>query len=185
VDHGYHESDLSEPTRDLHRALRSVMEELEAIDWYQQRIDVAGDADLREILVHNRDEEMEHAAMGIAWLQRKIPEFAAQLRRHVSSAGEPAGGGSGADAEPPAGPGDHGGLLKRRLAPIAPAGWKEIDEVARERLHGNLSVRRRVPFDGPHGPALASHSPEEVHLFLGESFAFQVLEPRAAVELRV
>ena len=56
---GYHEAaeSLTPRTRDLHRAIVSLMEELEAIDWYQQRVDAAGDAALREILAHNRDEE--------------------------------------------------------------------------------------------------------------------------------
>ena len=73
----YHEpiDELSEQTRERHRALVSLMEELEAIDWYQQRIDAATDEELREILDHNRQEEIEHAAMTLEWLRRRIPEF--------------------------------------------------------------------------------------------------------------
>jgi len=60
---GFHESeeDLAPSTRDMHRAIVSLMEELEAIDWYQQRVDASKDTELREILQHNRDEEKEHA----------------------------------------------------------------------------------------------------------------------------
>ena len=60
---GFHESteDLTSQTLDLHRAIRSLMEELEAIDWYQQRVDATKDDALRAILAHNRDEEKEHA----------------------------------------------------------------------------------------------------------------------------
>jgi ferritin-like protein len=86
---GFHESDdrLRPSTRDMHRALASLMEELEAVDWYQQRVDAAGDADLRGILAHNRDEEIEHAAMLLEWLRRQNPAFDAQLRRYLFSAG--------------------------------------------------------------------------------------------------
>jgi hypothetical protein len=102
----YHErhEDLSEQTRDLHRALTSLMEELEAVDWYQQRVDATTDQALKEILAHNRDEEIEHAAMVIEWLRRNHPKFDEQLRKFLFSTGpivhededeEEAGGGSG------------------------------------------------------------------------------------------
>ena len=79
---GFHESEavLSAATRDLHRAIVSMMEELEAIDWYQQRIDAAQDVELRDILRHNRDEEMEHAAMLLEWIRRRSPAFEGALR---------------------------------------------------------------------------------------------------------
>ncbi|MEX2015282.1 MAG: ferritin-like domain-containing protein [Candidatus Hydrogenedentales bacterium] len=85
----YHEppDQLSPQTRDLHRALSSLAEELEAIDWYQHRIDVTGDDTLRALLVHNRDEEMEHAAMMLEWLRRQIPEFEEKLRMYLFSEG--------------------------------------------------------------------------------------------------
>ena len=62
---GLHEAsqELTPLTRDLHRAIVSLMEELEAIDWYQQRVDATADEELRTILAHNRDEEKEHASM--------------------------------------------------------------------------------------------------------------------------
>jgi len=67
VTSGYHEryEDLTERTLDMHRALSSLMEELEAVDWYQQRVDATGDPALKEIRGHNRDEELEHACMVI------------------------------------------------------------------------------------------------------------------------
>ena len=62
---GYHEpvNELSDETRDMHRAITSLMEELEAVDWYNQRVDACKDPELSAILAHNRDEEKEHAAM--------------------------------------------------------------------------------------------------------------------------
>lgn len=82
---GYHEptNELTEKTRDLHRALASLQEELEAIDWYQQRIDVAADAELKAILAHNRDEEMEHATMVLEWIRRRYPVFDQNLREYL------------------------------------------------------------------------------------------------------
>jgi ferritin-like protein len=81
----YHEppAELSAETRDIHRALASLMEELEAVDWYHQRVDVCQDDDLRAILAHNRDEEIEHAAMALEWLRRKMPKFDEELRTYL------------------------------------------------------------------------------------------------------
>jgi ferritin-like protein len=81
----YHEpaSELSAGVREEHRALASLIEELEAVDWYNQRADVCADAALREILIHNRDEEIEHAAMGLEWLRRRIPKFDQELRTYL------------------------------------------------------------------------------------------------------
>jgi ferritin-like protein len=76
-------SKLSPETRDRHRALASLREEIEAVDWYAQRIDAAEDADLRRILAHNRDEEIEHACMLLEWLRRRDPVFDAQLRSQL------------------------------------------------------------------------------------------------------
>lgn len=79
---GYHEplGELSEATKDMHRAITSLMEELEAIDWYNQRVDACKDAELRAILAHNRDEEKEHAAMVLEWIRRADPVFDKELR---------------------------------------------------------------------------------------------------------
>ena len=86
---GLHESadQLRPETKDMHRAIVSLMEELEAIDWYNQRVDVAGDADLRAILAHNRDEEKEHAAMVLEWIRRRDDAFDGHLRTYLFSAG--------------------------------------------------------------------------------------------------
>lgn len=82
---GFHEDAalLSPATRDRHRALASVQEELEAVDWYDQRVDATSDPELRAILAHNRDEEKEHAAMLIEWLRRHDPVLEAQLREYL------------------------------------------------------------------------------------------------------
>src|SRR5436305_11165565 len=82
---GFHESpqDLTPHTRDLHRAIVSLMEELEAIDWYQQRIDATTDESLRTILAHNRDEEKEHASMVLEWIRRRDPAFDINLKKYL------------------------------------------------------------------------------------------------------
>jgi len=74
---------LSPATIDRHRATVSLMEELEAIDWYDQRIDAATDDELKAILRHNRDEEKEHAAMVLEWLRRQDPAFDEQLQTYL------------------------------------------------------------------------------------------------------
>lgn len=83
---GYHEpiEELSDETRDMHRAITSLMEELEAVDWYAQRMDACKDEELRAILKHNRDEEKEHAAMVLEWIRRKDPVFDKELRDFYS-----------------------------------------------------------------------------------------------------
>jgi len=82
---GYHEptDELSAETRDMHRAITSLMEELEAVDWYNQRVDVCKDDELRAILIHNRDEEKEHAAMVLEWIRRRDPTFDKELRDYL------------------------------------------------------------------------------------------------------
>ena len=79
---GYHEpiEELSDDTRDMHRAITSLMEELEAVDWYNQRVDACKDDDLKNILAHNRDEEKEHAAMVLEWIRRKDATFEKELK---------------------------------------------------------------------------------------------------------
>lgn len=85
MDASYHEpvSDISPAGRDMHRALRSLVEELEAIDWYTQRIEAGPDAELRDILAHNRDEEIEHAAMLLEWIRRRSPSFQERLPTYL------------------------------------------------------------------------------------------------------
>ncbi len=86
---GLHEpAELLRPeTIEAHRAVVSLMEELEAIDWYSQRIDASSDPDLRAVLEHNREEEKEHAAMTLEWLRRRDPELDAHLRRYLFTDG--------------------------------------------------------------------------------------------------
>jgi ferritin-like protein len=82
---GYHEpiDELSDATRDMHRAIASLMEELEAVDWYSQRAEACRDAELRRILEHNRDEEKEHAAMVLEWIRRRDPQFSKELKEYL------------------------------------------------------------------------------------------------------
>jgi uncharacterized protein len=96
---------LSPATIDRHRATVSLMEELEAVDWYDQRIDAATDEALKEILRHNRDEEKEHAAMVLEWLRRQDPVLDQQLRTYLFKDGDimaaeaEAEGGGAAEAD--------------------------------------------------------------------------------------
>jgi hypothetical protein len=87
---GYHEriEELSEETRDMHRAIVSLMEELEAVDWYNQRVDACKDPELAKILAHNRDEEKEHAAMVLEWIRRHDATLDAELRETLFTDGE-------------------------------------------------------------------------------------------------
>jgi ferritin-like protein len=84
---GYHEpvEELSDESREMHRAIVSLMEELEAVDWYQQRVDACKDPELKAILAHNRDEEVEHAAMVLEWIRRKNKVFDKELRENLFS----------------------------------------------------------------------------------------------------
>ena len=79
---------LSPATIDRHRATVSLMEELEAVDWYDQRIDAATDEELKAILRHNRDEEKEHACMVLEWLRRQDPALDQQLRTYLFKDGD-------------------------------------------------------------------------------------------------
>lgn len=90
---GYHEpvEELSDETRDMHRAITSLMEELEAVDWYQQRVDACKDPELKKILQHNADEEKEHAAMVLEWIRRHDPKLNEELKENLFSEGEIAG----------------------------------------------------------------------------------------------
>src|SRR3954452_16063994 len=72
---------------DRHRAVASIMEELEAVDWYDQRVAATGDAALAEVLAHSRDEEKEHAVMTLEWLRRHDPALDAALRQYLFSDG--------------------------------------------------------------------------------------------------
>lgn len=108
-------ADLPEEVIDKHRAITSLMEEFDAVDWYDQRAAVTQDPELREILLHNRNEEMEHAAMVLEWLRRRYPVIDEQLRTYLfregdiiaseheaMGRGEPAGGAEAPAAAAPA-----------------------------------------------------------------------------------
>jgi ferritin-like protein len=102
---------------DKHRAITSLMEELEAIDWYDQRVKATADDELRAVLAHNRDEEKEHAAMVLEWLRRRDPVLDANLRKYLFTE-ESLQGLIGAEkAEPP--------------APVAPEGHLGIGDLRR------------------------------------------------------
>jgi uncharacterized protein len=85
----YHEPiDLiSEEARDHHRAIVSLIEELQAVDWYNQRIKATTDSELKEVLAHNRDEEKEHAAMLLEWLRRRDGELSSELKEYLFTEG--------------------------------------------------------------------------------------------------
>lgn len=76
-------SELSDSARTLDSAITSLMEELEATNFYNQRAEVAADGELRELMIHNRNEEIEHCAMLIEWLRRNLPEFDKELRDYL------------------------------------------------------------------------------------------------------
>jgi ferritin-like protein len=96
----YNEAGLSQEAQEVHRALASLIEELEAVDWYNQRADVTQDESLKAILLHNRNEEIEHASMALEWLRRKLPNFDQELRTYLftSASVTEVEGAAGADA---------------------------------------------------------------------------------------
>ncbi|AZO94122.1 ferritin-like domain-containing protein [Halocella sp. SP3-1] len=81
----YHEAEdkLSEETKNISRVLNSLKEEVEAIDWYNQRVDATNDDEVKKILAHNRDEEIEHAVMAIEWLRRNMPGWDEELKTYL------------------------------------------------------------------------------------------------------
>ena len=86
---GYHESEdkLKPETQDKHRALTSMMEELEAADWYDQRVDAATDGELKAILAHNRNEEIEHFTMLLEWFRRRDQKMSDELKNRLFTSG--------------------------------------------------------------------------------------------------
>jgi uncharacterized protein len=117
-----HESEavLSPEVVDRHRAIVSLMEELEAVDWYDQRASACSDPELRKILEHNRDEEKEHACMVLEWLRRRDPALDGHLRKFLFSEGsithEHEENGGGAAGEPASSLGI-GSLAERKKKP--------------------------------------------------------------------
>ena len=78
---------LQKKTLHIHYAIASIMEELEAVDWYRQRADDTDDEELKKIFLHNAKEELEHAAMALEWLRRTDEEFDGQLREYLFTEG--------------------------------------------------------------------------------------------------
>ena len=118
---GYHESldKLRAETLDNHRAFTSMQEELEAADWYDQRVDAATDQDLKDILAHNRDEEKEHFAMLLEWYRRRDAKMDTHLKEYLFTSGslisteQASSGGGGGSADASGGGGSLGiGSLK-------------------------------------------------------------------------
>jgi uncharacterized protein len=109
-----HEDSLSPGTINHHRAIVSLMEELEAVDWYNQRVEATNDDSLAAVLAHNRDEEKEHAAMTLEWLRRDDSALDVHLRTYlftelpVTEVESEAAAGAGASG---AGPGPAEGSL--------------------------------------------------------------------------
>ena len=155
--------------------LASIGEELEAVDWYDQRAEATNNPGLAEVLAHNRDEEKEHAAMTLEWLRRNDPTLDKHLRTYLftdrsivseESEAEHGGGGETSDAAQAVTPGaarrriaqhrePQGGQLVnhlfRELAPVSDAAWGEIEIEAKRALENFLAARRLVDFTGPHG----------------------------------
>jgi ferritin-like protein len=103
---------------DRHRAIVSIMEELEAIDWYDQRAIASGDDGLRAVLEHNRDDEKEHAAMALEWLRRRDSALDEQLRKYLFTDGSITAKEDEPAADDDAGPGSLGiGDLRTDVIP--------------------------------------------------------------------
>jgi uncharacterized protein len=97
---------LSEETRNMHRAIVSLKEELEAVDWYQQRAEACSDAELRAVILHNKNEEIEHAMMTLEWIRRHSEVFDTNIGTYIKSTGSildvekaAAGGGEGTSTD--------------------------------------------------------------------------------------
>ena len=105
---GFHEplALLDEATVDHHRAMTSLCEELEAIDWYDQRVRATSDESLAAVLAYNRDDEKEHAAMALEWLRRRDAALDANLRKFLFTEGPITEIGDESPADPVAGEGE-------------------------------------------------------------------------------
>lgn len=128
----YHEpvEELQQQTRDITRAIQSMKEELDAIDWYNQRAASTQDQTLKNLLIHNRDEEIEHATMLMEWLRRLMPEFDQEMRVYLFTEGpletleEQAMGGSAADGGETGGAGNADGAAEGG-APSQPSAQRQ------------------------------------------------------------
>jgi uncharacterized protein len=108
---------LSEDTKNLHRAIVSLVEELEAVDWYQQRASVCPDAELRAVLLHHRNEEIEHAMMNLEWIRRHDEVFDRNMDVYLFSEGPI----TEIEAAATEGEAEAGGIEKRSPAGPRPA----------------------------------------------------------------
>ena len=160
---------LSTMARDMHRALISQQEELEAVDWYQQRAESCVDEDLRAVFEHNRREEIEHAAMLLEWLRRHDPVFAAHLRDDLFSHAPITDVEAAATEDPQPQPeeprADSAGFTigsplmhahNRTSSGIPDELWDRIDNTAIEAAKRLLTARRFMGGDGPFGVGLTS-----------------------------
>jgi len=202
------EEKLSAGALQNHRALASLQEELEAIDTYNQRAEVSENGAMKDLMIHNRDEEIEHACMLFEQLRRTIPVFDAEIKRTLFNAGSARE--SEADGEFPVRvPGIAGperkqavtaqarsapmtDILRRSMAPITEEAWKEIDLQASRTLKGNLSGRALVDVSGPHGWAMAavnlgSVGPSEAvkGVSWGQRESLNLIELRAPFSLKI
>jgi hypothetical protein len=115
---------------DKHRAITSLMEEMEAVDWYDQRVAATGDEELKTILAHNRDEEKEHAAMVLEWLRRHDPVLDVNLRKYLFTEEPLAALVAEEKAEPP--------------APVAPEGHLGIGDLRGDNSNEPDAAQRRA-----------------------------------------
>ena len=114
---------------DKHRAIASLMEELEAVDWYDQRVAATEDEELKAVLAHNRDEEKEHASMVLEWLRRQDPALDANLRKYLFSEQPLAAQIAAEKAEPP--------------VPVAPDGHLGIGDLRGDNSNEPIAPARR------------------------------------------
>ena len=166
-----HEEGLSAATRDLHRALVSLQEELEAIDWYQQRVEATDDAELREILKHNRGEEVEHAAMVLEWIRRHDPDFSAKLKTYLFTEGSIVERETSAEAAERGAGTANGRRAPRGIGSLRGGGSSTRGGDFVLTVGGDLAVGYRL------------HDREAVHLFCVETIAPQTVTPEAVCVL--
>jgi uncharacterized linocin/CFP29 family protein len=139
------EHKLSSEALDRHRARVSLNEELEAVDWYDQRVEATSDDELKAILKHNRDEENEHAALLLRWLRKRDRS----LDEHLDAPGKDHEGGRG---KPSHATRESGGThLRREQAPFAASVWNTLDQEAARVLGTYLAARKVLDVQGPLG----------------------------------
>ncbi len=133
---------LSEDTKNMHRAIVSLMEELEAVDWYQQRAEVTQDDELKAVLTHNKNEEIEHAMMNLEWIRRNSAKFDENARTYLFKKGsitaaESAATGGGGGGEKDAG---EGGAESKPAKSAAATGASVSSRPARSTSDGSLGI---------------------------------------------